>query len=338
MNVAADVRSSRRLLAYTACALYALAGIGGLIDSMTPGGSRVDVLPSVLALVLAAGVAAVGPRLPRLAMAPLGPIGIAFLAYALVSSPDIGDTAALLVLPVLWTAFFFRVPGVITIVALTGLAYALTLISLPPSSDYVDHWIDVMVAVSAVAAVITVLGRRNDDLLARVAGEARTDALTGLLNRRGFDERAAIELAHSRREYTSVAVAVFDLDYFKRINDEWGHETGDRVLARMGRVLAANAREIDAVARVGGEEFAVLLPNADTTVAENYAARVRRALALTDPALPPVGFSAGVAADTGPERIDTLVQHADTALYAAKRAGRGRTSVHRGTAEPLVAR
>src|ERR1019366_6087348 len=93
-----------------------------------------------------------------------------------------------------------------------------------------------MVSVSVVAAVVLMLTRRNDELLVRLAGEARTDTLTGLLNRRGFEERASVELAHARREGHAIAVVSFDIDYSRRVNDEWGRETGDRVLARVGAV------------------------------------------------------------------------------------------------------
>jgi diguanylate cyclase (GGDEF)-like protein len=250
------------------------------------------------------------------------------VAYALATAPTVGNTAALFVLPVLWTTFFFRLGGAIAIVALVGLADAIVLISL--AGDGIDRWLDVMASVSAVAAVVTVLGQHNDRLLARVTGEARTDMLTGLLNRRGLAERAAIELAHARRERRSIAVATFDIDYFKRINDEWGHETGDRVLVGVAAVLRDSVREIDAVARVGGEEFVVLLPGADAAAGDALTQRVRDALAhLGAPGLPAVSISAGVAAAVAPAALEPVLQGADTALYAAKRAGRGRTAVHR---------
>ena len=100
--------------------------------------------------------------------------------------------------------------------------------------------------------------------MARLAEEARVDKLTGVLNRRGFEEHAAIELERARREGYSVAASTFDIDYFKRVNDEWGHEAGDRVLEHLGEVLRAETRGADIVARLGGEEFVAFLPRADT--------------------------------------------------------------------------
>jgi diguanylate cyclase (GGDEF)-like protein len=190
----------------------------------------------------------------------------------------------------------------------------------------VDRWIDVMVSVSVVAAVVLVLTNRNDELLARLADEARTDPLTGLLNRRGFDEHALVELAHARRERHSVALASIDIDHFKHVNDEWGHDIGDRVLARLGTILAAQSRDIDVVARVGGEEFVVLMPGCEASDAAAFTDRVRRSLAAADDSeLPTVRVSAGVTAATAPADIAPLLRRADSALYEAKRAGRDRT-------------
>jgi len=191
----------------------------------------------------------------------------------------------------------------------------------------------VMISVSVVTAVVLALVDRNDRLLAQLAAEARADALTGLLNRRGFEERAAMVLAWARREGGSIAVVTFDVDHFKRVNDRWGHEVGDRVLARTGRLLAARSRDIDVVARFGGEEFVVLLPGSDAGGAVAFAERVRLALAREEAdGLPSVRVSAGIHVATAPAGIDVLLGGADSALYGAKRAGRDRTAVF-GSAE-----
>lgn len=117
----------------------------------------------------------------------------------------------------------------------------------------------------------------------------------------------------------------FDIDYFKRVNDEWGHEAGDRVLVRLGAVLRAQTRSADVIARLGGEEFVVLLPGADVVHAESYAERVRAGFAA-DLRLPRVTVSAGVTAAVAPASVQELLQVADSALYAAKHA-RDRTVV-----------
>jgi diguanylate cyclase (GGDEF)-like protein len=323
-----SIRLDERLLAYTAAGIFGGGAFVGLIEGLIPGGPSYSFLPGLGALVIVTFLLAVGPRLPRWGLAPLGPIGAGLIAYALSSSPGAGDGAVLYMWPVLWTAFFFGVRGAISIVACIGVAHGLALLSLPADSGFFDRWVDVMVSVCVVAAVVHVLANRNDELLARLAGEARTDKLTGLLNRRGFEERAAIELAHARREGHSIAVVAFDIDYFKRINDEWGHETGDQVLARLGAVLATHSRDVDVVARIGGEEFVVLLASSDSADADVFTQRIRRRLAEADTsALPAVHVSAGVAAALAPTNVEALLLRADSALYAAKRAGRDRTVI-----------
>jgi diguanylate cyclase (GGDEF)-like protein len=107
-------------------------------------------------------------------------------------------------------------------------------------------------------------------------------------------------LAHARRG-RAIAVVCFDVDDFKRVNDEWGHETGDRVLARVGSILSSETRDVDVVARFGGEEFTVLLPGSDVAGADAFTQRIRCALAAPDGSgLPAVRVSAGIAAAVAP--------------------------------------
>jgi len=322
------LRVNKRLMAYTAAAMYGAAAFDGSIEGFLPGDPSFALAPVFGSLAITALLVLLGPRLPRAALALLGPIGVAFIAYALTATTGAGDGAVLYMWPVLWTTFFFGRRGAVAIVACVGIGHAATLLSLPAASSYPGRWVDVMISVSVIAVVVRTLVRRNEQLLAQLAGEARTDALTGLLNRRGFEERAALELAHARREAHSIAVVMFDIDYFKRINDEHGHEVGDRVLARIGELLTAHARDVDVVARVGGEEFVALLPGCASSDAVVFAERVRGALAADDRAeLPIVHISAGVFSAYPPTSIEEMLQGADTALYTAKRAGRNRTAI-----------
>jgi len=322
------LRLNKRLMAYTAAAMYGGAAFDGSIEGFLPGDPGFAIAPVLVAVATTLVLVIIGPRLPRLALAALGPIGVAMIAYALSATTGAGDGAVLYMWPVLWTTFFFGRRGAISIVAFIGVAHAITLLVLPAASSYPGRWVDVMVSVSVVAVVVLTLVRRNDLLLTQLAEDARTDALTGLLNRRGFDERASLELAHARREGRSIAVITFDIDHFKRINDEFGHEIGDRVLARAGALLAVQSRDIDVAARFGGDEFVVLLPGCASDDAELFAERVRGALAVDHPAeLPTVGVSAGILAAVAPASIAVMLQGADSALYNAKRAGRDRTVI-----------
>ncbi len=315
-------------MAYTAAAMYGGAAFDGSIEGFLPGDPAFAIAPVFVAMAIAAVLALFGPRLPRWGLAPLGPIGVVLIAYALAATTGAGDGAVLYMWPVLWSTFFFGRRGAVSIVACVGVAHAVTLLALPAASSYPGRWVDVMISVSIVALVVLTLVHHNDLLLTRLADEARTDALTGLLNRRGFEERASLELARARREEQSMAVAVFDVDHFKRINDEWGHEIGDRVLARTGELMAAHTRTIDVLARFGGEEFVVLLPGCGSAEAEAFTERVRAALGRSDASgLPTVRVSAGVVAAVAPTDIDVLLQDADSALYHAKRGGRDRTVI-----------
>lgn len=326
-------------MAYTAAAMYGAGAFDGLISSLIPGDPRSPISTVLVALLIATLLLAAGPRLPRWGLALLGPIGVAAVAYGMGTSAGPGDGAVLYVWPVLWTAFFFGRRGAVSIVTCVGVAHGLALLSLPAASSFFGRWIDVMVSVSVVAAVVQILARRIEGLLARLAGEARTDALTGLLNRRGFEERASLELAHARRGGRSIAVTAFDIDYFKHVNDEWGHEAGDLVLARMGAVLTAHSRDVDSAARFGGDEFVVLLPGSDRTDADAFTRRIRLALAAGDASgLPAVCVSAGVAVAVAPRNVETLLHGADSALYAAKRGGRDRTVIFEREDASLVPR
>jgi diguanylate cyclase (GGDEF)-like protein len=160
-----------------------------------------------------------------------------------------------------------------------------------------------------------------------VAASASTDPLTGLPNRRYFDEFSEL-LAKRRRAGDALAVLMIDIDKFKGLNDTYGHPVGDQVLRQVASAIAAAVRDQDVPARIGGEEFAVLLRNPGPAVALEVGERVRQAvrdLDLRSIGVPAVSVSVGVAnAETPDEPIDALVDRADRALLRAKRAGRDR--------------
>jgi diguanylate cyclase (GGDEF)-like protein len=318
----------KKLMAYTAAAMYGGAALDAAIEALVPGDPSFAVAPAIVAALVVAALVGIGPRLPRLVLGALGPLGVVLIAISLSAVKGAGDGAVLYVWPVLWSTFFFGRRGAVTIVACVAVAHAGTLLALPAASSYPGRWLDVVLPATVVAAVVLFLVRRYDEVLARLAAEARVDALTGLLNRRGFDERAALELTRARRERTSLALAAFDIDYFKRVNDERGHTVGDQVLVRIGSLLAQRSRDIDLAARFGGEEFVVLMPGADAGDAAAFAERVRASLPGDDRSeLPTVRLSAGVDSAIAPGSVDELLHGADSALYRAKRAGRDRTMI-----------
>jgi diguanylate cyclase (GGDEF)-like protein len=151
------------------------------------------------------------------------------------------------------------------------------------------------------------------------------DALTGLPNRRRFEQELARHLAHVRRYGPEGAALVLDLDCFKPVNDTFGHAAGDRLLARVARVLRQRLRETDVVARLGGDEFAILLPRVDragaAAVARSLAETVRAEALTADTR--PVTISIGVIAfdEHTPHVADSVLAAADIAMYDAKAAG-----------------
>ncbi len=149
---------------------------------------------------------------------------------------------------------------------------------------------------------------------------ARQDELTGLPNRRAWNDELPRALEHARRDGRPVSVAVLDLDRFKQFNDTYGHPAGDRLLKSASAAWHGTLRTVDTLARYGGEEFVVLLPGAGPGEAREVLAR---ALAAT-----PLGqtFSAGLAVWDGDETSDELIERADAALYEAKAAGRNQIS------------
>ena len=158
-----------------------------------------------------------------------------------------------------------------------------------------------------------------------------TDELTGLRNRRAFEERLVLEFSVARRRQRALSVLLIDVDYFKQINDRWGHAAGDTVLRCLGLVLRTTVRLPDLVARYGGEEFAVLLPECGTEAALGLAARLMERIAAETWEHEPVTVSIGVAMLTEATMTGyALVEQADEALYAAKRGGRNRAVLYGG--------
>jgi diguanylate cyclase (GGDEF)-like protein len=313
--------------AYSAAAMYGGAAFVGSVEGVLPGGERFSPVPALIAFVIVTGLLLWGRRLPMPALAALGPIGVVLIGVAIATTDGHGDGATLYAWPVLWQSYFFGRRGTIMIVIWVGIVQALTLISLPPGVGYVDRWLDVMVSMTVVGGVIELLSARNERLLDQLAGEARIDGLTGLLNRRGFIEAAKAELARARRSGTRLGFVSFDIDHFKAINDEFGHDTGDNVLARLGQIFREQTREGDLVGRMGGEEFVTLLVDSGAEESLEYAQRMRSAFAVEAPGLPRATLSAGVTASSDPVELQPHLQLADAALYAAKRGGRNQTVV-----------
>lgn len=165
--------------------------------------------------------------------------------------------------------------------------------------------------------------------------QAVTDSLTGLANRRGFDQEMTRRIAHLRRGGPPLSLVLVDVDYFKRFNDEHGHQAGDAVLSQVADVLTDSTRQMDFLARYGGEEFGVVLPGTTLEEAQVVVERIRgsveqhqfdyRGKKLS------VTVSVGLAEAGRSEDMAAVVERVDAALYAAKHAGRNLCHLHDGT-------
>jgi diguanylate cyclase (GGDEF)-like protein/putative nucleotidyltransferase with HDIG domain len=225
-------------------------------------------------------------------------------------------------------AYFFSRRHAAAHVAGVAAAYAVAL-AFVPGSDRAERWLLLVGTVVVISLMVAVLRERVDRLIARLADAARTDALTGLLNRRGFQELMEVETERSLRSARPLAILVGDLDHFKHLNDRFGHAAGDHALRRFAEIATLASRRIDAVARIGGEEFALLLPDTEQHAAYLLAERLRRAVKepSSEGELPTVSF--GVASfPTHAADAEALMHAADQALYAAKAMGRDRSVIY----------
>lgn len=167
------------------------------------------------------------------------------------------------------------------------------------------------------------------ELNAKLEHLAMTDELTGLMNRRSFLIQCEKEISRSQRHKTPLSLLLLDIDRFKTINDKYGHDIGDFVLQRFSHILVENLREIDMVARMGGEEFSVLLPNTVAKDAVKLAERIRLAVEQESyqiqNQITSMTISIGVASyDKNTSDLETIIKYADRSMYQAKKQGRNR--------------
>jgi diguanylate cyclase len=158
--------------------------------------------------------------------------------------------------------------------------------------------------------------------------EARTDVLTGVANRKAFDEKLRVSMGNWHREGKPFILILCDLDHFKRINDSHGHPAGDYVLEMVGAKLKEHVRDGDFVSRLGGDEFGILLPQTDLEMGHSIAERLRAKIAeetshsTEEGGHVAVALSVGVAAVRRDDTVETIYSRADDALYKSKRQGR----------------
>lgn len=239
--------------------------------------------------------------------------------------------AFLLVWVTVYAFYFLPSARAVPQLVLMFVVYAGALLISPGSgSQRAVHFVVASGTLLVTAAFVGLLKARVDRLVLTLTEAARRDFLTGLLNRRGFEDAFENELERVPRGSRPLSLLVIDIDHFKEVNDRFGHHVGDDVLERVALALDGVGRRIDTTARTGGEEFAMVLPDTDARSAYVVGERVRAAVRAAVERVPPlVTISVGLA--TFPEDgrdAQALMRASDQALYSAKRLGRDRVVVY----------
>ncbi|MGB3737012.1 MAG: GGDEF domain-containing protein [Ilumatobacter sp.] len=215
-----------------------------------------------------------------------------------------------------WTAII----GILIVAAITGCDLV-----LDRPLDFFSITLALM-----LASYLPFIVQRLVDLEQLHRRSAVVDALTGCLNRRSLETRIEELEAHAERTHMPIAIISFDLDHFKRVNDDHGHAAGDAVLEHVAYVVRKQLRRFELFYRLGGEEFAILLPDTDLASATSLAERLCAAVAADSTGGVPVTASFGVSCAASPLSVESILAKADEHLYDAKRSGRNRVAHDRG--------
>lgn len=340
------------------------AGIGLLIRVLTQSVSRFDVVAlsifAVLLCALAVGVGRMGfpiRTLYRLMTGVAATYILTELGVTLLLATDAaGSEKALRPLPGLMPfVYLFAFMGwrarealvtsggfLLLVVLGSGALIGVGAVPAPGTEAALDFYLEFAVAHVLLIGMMVLFARARGQVgqaqreLAAMGQLARTDSLTGVLNRRGFQELLEIEAERNQGRDCRLALVLIDLDHFKRVNDRFGHPAGDAALVEFGQLLTQLVRTTDALGRWGGEEFVILLRRAAPGEALFLADRLRRAVEEhTFASIGELTASFGVAELNADDSLQDLILQADEALYRAKASGRNRTCASRKMMEAM---
>jgi diguanylate cyclase (GGDEF)-like protein len=335
-NSSGHARADADAMGRVAGTLFLIGSVMTVMGILLPHSSKADIGGF---WGIAAGTAVVGTllvrnprRLPARSYEWLMLLGSVTVTLSLYfngerhGAPSAGNQVLYLWIALYCGYFFSRAAMILQLAAVAGL-FGGVLLVIHPGSVGLTRWLITSGMVVAAAAIVHALRLRNDELVARLSTAARTDSLTGLLNRQGFDECLARELLRSRRVGRPVALVIADIDRFKEINDRCGHAAGDAALRVVGDTARRMARVTDTIARIGGDEFALVLPDTDADGAFSFAERMREdIMSSQNGGDASFTMSFGIAeSEADGLTADILSRAADGALYEAKGLGRNQT-------------
>jgi diguanylate cyclase (GGDEF)-like protein len=325
--------------------LFGAAAVVTLLGLIFPHQRQVDVLGLDIVMggagALALSLVLWGQRAPQWVYMVVVALGTALISLAIVSNGErhggtAGGDEMYYLWVVLYAAYYLGRVSTAIQVALVAASYAVVLVVVNPGDVATSRWLSTVGLVVGSAVVVRLLSERIESLVASLRSAAHTDSLTGLANRLAFEDAYTREAARSARHGTGFALLLADLDRLKEINDRYGHAAGDEAICEVASVLRRTLRASDFAARIGGDEFAVLLAGSDAEGAKRLGDRLAHALCERSPAELPLGLSYGIAipGEDG-EALDDLMRSADDALYASKSAtGAGRERVARRQPTP----
>jgi diguanylate cyclase (GGDEF)-like protein len=330
MSDSSESEALAREMARSTAALFGAASLVTVLGLLLPHAREVDSGGLVVVAALAGTVAALlawgRDRVPLRLYPAIAVLGTLTVSLGLFFNGErnggpVGSDEMFYLWVALWAAYYFRRRVLAVQVALVLAAFGATLALIHPGPAGTSRWISVSGLVIGAAVVVRMLSERNERLVGELRRAALTDPLTGLPNRRALESAFVREAGREGRAGRPFSLLLLDLDRFKQLNDEHGHKAGDRALIEIGELLRRHARPADTAARIGGDEFALLL--SETRKAEAAGVRLRLAQAIQKHALVaewPAAASIGLSSseDDGAS-MDELMRHADMRLYALKR-------------------
>lgn len=329
---ARDTQASARLLVRRIGAvLFLVGGATMVLTLLAPSAGRPPVLafaPAGFACFALAAYLWLAPRTPDWVLLATPPLGTLLITAIMSIESTTSGTPFFYLWPMLVAAYFFQRRDVVLNFGLICASFAAALAFWVPVDDGgLIMFLDTVMAMGVVAALVFMLKTQVGRLVTGLHKASTTDALTGVLNRGAFQER--LDQALTAPEQQPLVLALLDLDHFKLVNDRHGHPAGDRALRRFCEIVQAEARLDDALGRLGGEEFGLILAGTDLAGAHSFADRLRATVAR-ETAAGEVGLtvSIGLCGSAPGTTSEDLLRSADVALYSAKGAGRNRVALY----------